>query len=210
MMLKCRGIGNCTLLELKLQRNRIVTSVRNLLHLFVRTAYVGAVCCSCTMNCGVKEFLIGTKCPHVPHSARSCHSVALHLFDQGTLLRRLAPYCMYSTVCALAPWGGISDQQHCTESPVLLTSCGSPEVDATGSVSAFLYTLCGLWRRCVFFQHARSVQFQIKLLLSLRLQLEYNHVTSNYNCITMTVILCWCVHASYSIIYENTEPKFSN
>lgn len=148
----------------------------------------------------------GTRCPHVPHSTCSCHLVALHLFDQGTLLRRLAPYCMCSTVCALAPCGNISDQQHCTVSPVLLTSCGSLEVDATGSVSAFLYTLCGLWRRCVFFQHARSVQFQIKLLLSLRLQLEYNHVKLNYNCTTLTVSLmaCYCVHN----IYEN-RTKFN-
>lgn len=143
----------------------------NLFHLFsvqITLLWSSAVSLSYTMNCGVKELLCwaiviitGVQW----HQVSSCPTFNLlmsfnsFLFDEGTLVRRLATYCLYS-VCALAPWGGISYQQHCTVSPVVLTSCGSPEVDASGSVSVFLHTPCGLWRRCVFFQHARSVQFK--------------------------------------------------
>lgn len=154
----------------------------------------------------------GTRCPHVPHSTfKSCLLVALHLFDQGTLLRRLAPYCMYSTVMCTGTlrwyffckpssvnklwtsWGG--RHRFCFCLPFLLY------VDFEGDASSF--SMLALF------------SFKLNSLLSLRLQLEYNLVKSNYNyCITMAVIIMWwhvsVLHTRYSIIYENTEPKFMN
>lgn len=96
MMLKCRGIGNCTLLELKPQRNRIVASEWNVFHLF----WGQSTPLWSSVNHFVKELLdwaivILTGV----HQVSSCPTFNLlmsflHLYVSLTLLRRLAPYCM--------------------------------------------------------------------------------------------------------------------
>lgn len=71
---------------------------------------------------------------------------------------------------------------------VLLTRCGSPEVDTTSSVSVFFRTSRGLWRRCVFFQHAQFAQFKLHgCYLS---ECILNTVT---DCGSDLVVKCFCV-----------------
>lgn len=153
------------------------------------------------------QVFYGTRCSHVPHSTCSCPWVALHLFDQGTLVRRLATYCLCSIEYALVPCGDTSDQQHCSVSPVLLTTCGSPEVERHRF--CFCLPLYSMWtlKEMRLLSACSLCSIKIKLLLSVRLQLEYSHVKLDYNTDINSVMACKCVHTGCPIIHENTTKS---
>lgn len=88
-------------------------------------------------------------------------------------------------MCALAPWGGISYQQHCTASPVRLTSCGSPEG------GHHLFSFCLLFMIHVDFKEDAS-SFSMLALCGVKLQ-----SFRTANCMTAVEILF--VLKSYSV-----------
>lgn len=126
----------------------------------ITSHWSGAVCFSssiqwtvvlqscCIGQTSLLEVFNGTRCCHVPHATCSCPLVTSYFFDQGTLLRRVAFFCTYSTVCALAPWGDSSALHYKSSSVNKLWISwlrGTPSVLFLPS----WYTLCSLWKRCL-------------------------------------------------------------
>lgn len=161
-MLKCRGIGNCTLLEQKPQRNRIVTSVWLMFHLLwgqITSYWSNAECFSHCYTTALKSSLLLQVHQHSFPCSMAPGPTPNLLISFSSFTSFWPGDIAISVVCTLmnvhwhpeVPITGdeliitsdVCEQQHCTVSPVLLTSCGPPEVDAIGSVSAVL--LYSMW-----------------------------------------------------------------